>query len=77
MGLDGWLVKVSLVGKLVFVLWWVELDVFSLECSEVSTSEFGDVYRFGVTLGNLYMEAQGYVTALLDNLHGMSCSETY
>ena len=40
----------SLVGKLVSVFWWVELDFFSLECSEVSTSEFGDVYRFGVTL---------------------------
>ena len=28
----------------------------------------------GVTLGSLYVDAQGYVPALLENLHGMSCS---
>ena len=31
----------------------------------------------GVTLGSLYVDAQGYVPALLENLDGMSCSETY
>ena len=31
----------------------------------------------GVTLGSLYVDAHGYVPALLENLHGMSCSETY
>ena len=31
----------------------------------------------GVTLGSLYGDAQGYVLALLENLHGMSCSGTY
>ena len=30
----------------------------------------------GVTLGSLYIEAQGYVPALLENLCGMSCSGT-
>ena len=30
-----------------------------------------------VTLGSLYVDAQGYVPALLENLRGMSCSETY
>ena len=39
-GLDGWLVKVSSLGKLVSVFWWVELGFFSLECNEVSSSEF-------------------------------------
>ena len=29
-----WLVKVSWLGKLVSVFWWVELDLFSLECNE-------------------------------------------
>ena len=38
-GLDGWLVKVSWLGKLVSVFWWVELDFFSLECNEVSSNE--------------------------------------
>ena len=38
-GLDRWLVKVSWLGKLVSVFWWVELDFFSLECNEVSSNE--------------------------------------
>ena len=32
---------------------------------------------FGLTLGSLYIDAQGYVPALLENLHGMSCFGTY
>ena len=56
------------------VFWWVELDFFSLECNEVSSSEFGDDNGFGVTLDSLYIEAQGYVLVLLENLCGMSCS---
>ena len=31
----------------------------------------------GVNLGSLYVDVQGYVPALLENLCGMSCSETY
>ena len=31
----------------------------------------------GVTSGSLDVDAQGYVPALLENLRGMSCSETY
>ena len=70
----AWLVKVSWLGKLVSVFWCVELDYFSLECNEVSSSELWDVNGFGVTLGSLYIEAQGYVPVLLENLRGMSCS---
>ena len=40
MGLDEWVVKISWVGKLVSVFWWVELDLFSLVCNDVSSSEF-------------------------------------
>ena len=58
------------------VFWWVELDFFSLECNEVSNNEFRDVNELGVTLGSLYIEAQGYVPVLLENLHGVSCSGT-
>ena len=29
-----------------------------------------------MTLNSLYIEAQGYVPALLENLHGISCSGT-
>ena len=31
----------------------------------------------GVTLDSLYVDAQGCVPALLENLRGMSCSGTY
>ena len=60
-GVGRWLVKGSWLGKLVSVFWWVELDFFSLECNEVSSSEFWGIYGLGVTLGSLYIEAQGYV----------------
>ena len=42
----------------------------------MSSNGLGDVSGFGVTLGNLYIEAQGYVAVLLENLHSMSCSGT-
>ena len=38
-GLDVWFVKVSWLWKLVSMFWWVELDLFSLECKEVFGSE--------------------------------------
>ena len=56
MGLDERLFKVSSLGKLVSVLWWVELDFFSLKCNEVSSNELWDVSGFGVTLSSLYIE---------------------
>ena len=34
----------------------------------VSSNELWDVYGFGVTLGSLYLGAQGYVPVLLENL---------
>ena len=37
-GLYGWLVKVSWLGKLVLKFWWVELDFFFLECSGVTSN---------------------------------------
>ena len=57
-GLDQWLFKVSWLGELMSVFWWVELDLFSLECNEVSSSEFLGVYGFGMALGSLSFNAQ-------------------
>ena len=37
------------------MFWWVELDLFSLECNEMSSSEFQDVYGFSLALGSLLM----------------------
>ena len=66
-GLDDWLVKVSWLGKLESVLWWMELDFFSLECDEVSSSEFWGAHGFGMALGSLSFNAQGCVHILLEN----------
>ena len=54
----------------------MELDFFSLEYNEVSSKGLRDVNGFGVILGSLYIEAQGCVPVLLENLRGMSCSGT-
>ena len=75
-GLDEWLVSISWLGKLSSVFWWVELDLYSLECNEVFSNELWDVNGFGVTLGSLYIEAQGCVPVFLENLRGMSSSGT-
>ena len=32
---------------------------------------------FGVTLGSLYIETQDYVSVLVENLRGMSCSGAF
>ena len=66
-GLDRWLVKVSWLGKLVLVFQRVELDLFSLESNEVSSSEFWGVCGFGMALGSLYFNAEGSVPAFLEN----------
>ena len=49
------------------MFWWMELNLFSLECSEVSSSEFWGICGFGVALGSLSFSAQGCVPALLEN----------
>ena len=67
-GLDRWLVNVSWFGKLVSVFWWVKVDFFSLECNEVSSSEFWGVYGFGMALCSLSFNAQGCVPAFSGDL---------
>ena len=56
-----------LAGGLASVFWWVELDLFSLECNKVSSSEFLGVYGFGKPLGSLYFNAQCCVPVLMEN----------
>ena len=50
------------------MFWWVELDLFSLEFSEVSSSEFGGVYRFGMALESLSFNAQGLCSCFAGEL---------
>ena len=56
-GLDEWLVKVSWLGKLALVFWWVELDLFSLSAVKCPV----------VSFCSLYIKAKGYVSVLLEN----------
>ena len=58
------------------VFWWVELDLFSLECSEVSSREFWGVYGLSMALGSLSFSAQGCIPALVENWCGMSFTGT-
>ena len=76
MGGVGWLACQGFLVSEACVRVLVELDFFCLECNEVSSNDLGDVNGFGVILDILCIEAQGYVPVLLENLHGMSCSET-
>ena len=73
-GVGEWLVKVSWLGKLASVFWWVELDLLSLECNKVSRNEFCGVSGSGVALRSQYFNAKGHFPALLENKHGLSCS---
>ena len=59
--------KVSWLGELASMFWWMELDLFSLECNEVSSSEFWGIYGFGMTLGSLSFNVQVCVPVLLEN----------
>ena len=61
------LVMVSWLVELASVFWWVELDLFSLEFKEVSSSEFWDVYGFNMSLSSLSFNNQGGVPGLLEN----------
>ena len=65
-GLDPWLVKVSWLGELVSVFWWMELDLISLESKEASNNEFWGVYVFGMALGNLSFSVHNCVPVLPD-----------
>ena len=49
------------------MFWWVVLDLFSLECNEMCSSEFWGVYDFAMSLGSLYFNAQGCFLVLLEN----------
>ena len=69
--------KVSWVGELVSVFWWMELDIISLEGSGVSSSEFRGIFGFGMALGSLSFNVQGSVLVLLEEKCEVYCTEAY
>ena len=48
----------------------MKLDLFSLECNKVSSSEFWAVYGFSIALGNQPFNVQCCVPVLLENQCG-------
>ena len=62
MRLDQCFVKVSLLGGLVPVLWWMELDFVSLRGTAESSSVFWGVSGLGIALGSLSANGQGCVS---------------
>ena len=52
---------------------WISSLWSAMKCPIMSY----DISGFGVTLGSLYIEVQGYVPVLLENLHGIFFSGTY
>ena len=49
------------------VFWWVELELFSQECIEVSNSEFWGACGFIMALGSPSFNVEGCVPVLLEN----------
>ena len=54
------------LGELVSVFWWMKLDLLSLECNEVPSSEFWGVHGFGMALRRPSFNVQGCVPVLLE-----------
>ena len=49
------------------VFWWVELDLFSLDCNEISSSEFGGALGFNMDLDRPSFNVHVCVPVLLEN----------
>ena len=60
-------------GACVCVMVCGTVSFLSLECNEVSSSEFWGVYWFSMALGSLSFNVQGCVPVWLENYHGVSC----
>ena len=64
--------EVSLIGGLVSVFWWMELDRVSLKGSAVSSSVFWGVYELGMFGGSLSANVQVCAPTLLNIWHEAS-----
>lgn len=57
------------------MVWQVDLDLFSMECNELSTNVFLCVCGFDMTSGSPFDGIQCCFPVLLENMHGLSCTE--
>ena len=77
MRLDQCFVKVSFLGGLMPVFWWMELDLVSLRGTAESSSVFWGVYGLGIALGSLSANGQGCVSVLLMIWHEASSTGAF
>ena len=64
--------KVSWLGRLVPVFWWMELGLIFLKSSAMSSHVFEGVYGFSTALGSQSTNVQGCVPVFLKDWHGAS-----
>ena len=76
-GLDQCLVKVSWLGGIVPIFWWIKLNFISLKDSAMSSSVFCSAYEFGMASGSLSARVQGCALILLKDWHGASGNEAF
>ena len=64
--------KVSWLGRLVPVFWWMELGLIFLKSSAMSSHVFRAVYGFSTALGSVSTNVQGCVPIFLKDWPGAS-----
>ena len=69
--------KVSWLGGIVPIFWWIKLNFISLKDSAMSSSVFCSVYEFGMASGSLSARVQSYAPILLKDWHGASGNEAF
>ena len=75
--LNQYLMKVSWMGGFVPLLWWMELNLVSLEGSALSNSVFLDVCGFSMALGTLSANVKSCAPILLKDWHGAFSTGAY
>lgn len=66
-----------LVGELVHMFWWLELDLFFLKGGAMFNSVFWGAYGFGITLWSLSANVQSGASVSLQDWHGESISGVF
>ena len=69
--------KVSWMGGFVPLLWWMELNLVSLEGSALSNSVFLDVCGFSMALGTLSANVKSCAPILPKDWHGAFSTGAY
>lgn len=69
--------KVSWLGELVHVFWWMELDLFFLKGGAMLNGMFWGACVFGITLCSLSANTQSCASVSQHDWHGTSISGAF